>query len=97
MYIRLGEGNTRVLAPVGPGLIIPVGIQSHRVLQLGEEVALERAACTIAVDGERQLELFAEQAVTVRLTGGGPRVVDVRLCIREASQRGILRIPSNPA
>jgi hypothetical protein len=62
------------------------------VLQLGEEVALQPAACTIAVDGERQLEVFAEQAVSVRLTGGGPRVVDVRLCIQEASQRGILRI-----
>jgi predicted polyphosphate/ATP-dependent NAD kinase len=90
MYIRMGKGSTRVLAPVGPGLIIPVDIQCHRLLSLGEEAALERAACTIAVDGERQLEVFPEQQVTVRLTHGGPRVVDVRQCIRDASQRGIL-------
>jgi len=93
MYIRLGQGNTSVLAPVGPGLIIPVGIQSHQLLSLGEEVMLEPAACTIAVDGERQIEVFSEQKVSVRLTNHGPRVVDVQQCIREASQRGVLRTP----
>jgi len=93
MYIRLGQGNTSVLAPVGPGLIIPVGIQSHQLLSLGEEVMLEPAACTIAVDGERQIEVFSEQQVSVRLTNHGPRVVDVQQCIREASQRGVLRTP----
>ena len=93
MYLRLGQGNISVLAPVGPGLIIPVDIQSHRLLSLGEEVVLEPAACTIAVDGERQIEVFPEQKVSVRLTNRGPRVVDVGQCIQEASQRGVLRIP----
>lgn len=94
MYLRLGQGNTSVLAPVGPGLIIPVGIQSHRLLSLGEEVVLEPAACTIAVDGERQIEVFSEQKVSVRLTNHGPRVVDVQQCMREASQRGVLYVKS---
>jgi predicted polyphosphate/ATP-dependent NAD kinase len=93
MYVRLGQGNTSVLAPVGPGLVIPVDIQSHRLLSLGEEVLLEPAACTIAVDGERQIEVFPEQKVSVRLTNHGPRVVDVQQCMREASQRGVLKIP----
>lgn len=91
MYVRLGQGNTSVLAPVGPGLIIPVGIQNHRLLSLGEEVVLEPAACTIAVDGERQIEVFSEQQVSVRLTNRGPRVVDVQQCMREASQCGVLQ------
>ena len=93
MYVRLGQGNTSVLAPVGPGLIIPVDIQSHRLLSLGEEVMLEPAACTIAVDGERQIEVFSEQQVSVRLTDRGPRVVDVQQCMREASRHGVLRRP----
>jgi len=93
MYVRLGQGNTSVLAPVGPGLVIPVDIQSHRLLSLGEEVLLEPAACTIAVDGERQIEVFPEQKVSVRLTNHGPRVVDVQQCMREASQRGVLKMP----
>ena len=97
MHIRLGEGNTCVLAPVGPGLVIPVDIQSHRLLSLGEEAALEPAASTIAVDGERQLEVFPEQQVTVRLTDRGPRVVDVGQCMQEASQGGLLTLPAGSA
>jgi hypothetical protein len=94
MHIRLGTGDGRVIAPVGPGLVIPVDIQDHRLLSMGDEVALERAACTVAVDGERQIEVFAEQQVTVRLTDHGPCVVDVRKCIYEASLCGILATPS---
>ena len=94
MYLRLGEGETRVLAPVSPGLVIPVAIQNHRLLSLGDEVILEPAACTVAVDGERQLEVFAEQTVTVRLSGDGPRVVNVRECLRAASENGVLDISS---
>ena len=94
MHVRLGTGNGRVIAPVGPGLIMPIDIQDHRLLSLEDEVALERAACTVAVDGERQLEVFAEQQVTVRLTDHGPCVVDVQKCIHEASLSGILATPS---
>ena len=90
MYLRLGEGGTRVLAPVSPGLVIPVGIAEHRLLALGDEVALEPAACTIAVDGERQLEVYPEQTVRVRLSGEGPRVVDVRQCLSQAGAHGVL-------
>lgn len=94
LHVRLGTGNGRVIAPVGPGLIMPIDIQDHRLLSLEDEVALERAACTVAVDGERQLEVFAEQQVTVRLTDHGPCVVDVQKCIYEASLCGILATPS---
>lgn len=92
MYLRLGNGGTRVLAPVSPGLVIPVAVQSHRLLSRGEEVVLEPAACTIAVDGERQLEVYAQQRVTVRLVDG-PRVVEVERCLREAARRGVLCDP----
>jgi predicted polyphosphate/ATP-dependent NAD kinase len=94
MYIRLGEGDTRVLAPVGPGLVIPVDIQDYRLLAFGEKVVLEPAACTVAVDGERQIEVFAEQTVSVCVTPHGPRVVDVRQCIEEAARCGVLRLPA---
>jgi predicted polyphosphate/ATP-dependent NAD kinase len=74
MYVRLGGGNTSVMAPVGPGLISKVETQEYRLLSLEDEVALEPAACTIAVDGERQLEVLAHQKISVRLTNRGPRV-----------------------
>jgi len=91
MYIRLGGGNTSVLAPVGPGLIKEVGIDNYRILSLEEEVVLGPAACTIALDGERQIEVYPDQEVRVRLTDHGPRVVDVQKCLQEASRLGMLR------
>jgi len=92
MYVRLGHGKTSVLAPVGPGLISKVEIQEYRLLSLEDEATLQPAACTIAVDGERQLEVFPHQKISVRLTQNGPHVVDVRLCLHEASRLGVFRI-----
>lgn len=91
MYVRLGKGNTSVLAPVGPGLIKKVETREYRLLSLEEEVILEPAACTIAVDGERQIEVYADQKVSVRLTHRGPCVVDVQRCMHEASRCGVLQ------
>jgi predicted polyphosphate/ATP-dependent NAD kinase len=89
MYIRLGGGNTSVLAPVGPGLISNVAIQEYRLLSLGDEVVLEPAACTLALDGERQMEVNDNQKISVRVTNRGPRVVDVKRCLQGASRKGI--------
>lgn len=91
MYVRLGDGDTTVLAPVGPGLINEVDIANYRMLSVGEEVALEPAACTVALDGERQIEVYPDQDVRVRLTNHGPRVVDVRKCLQEAGRLGMLK------
>lgn len=91
MHLRLGGGNSGVLAPVGPGLIRKVSTREYRLLSPGEEVVLEPAACTIAVDGERQIEIFGDQNVVVRLTHKGPCVVDVKRCMQEASRAGVLQ------
>ena len=91
MYLRLGRGNTRVQAPVGPGLIRTVDTQEYRMISVGDEVLLERAACTIAVDGERQMEVYPDQTVSVRLTNRGPPVVDVRRCLQEAGRLGVFK------
>ena len=90
MYLRLGEGKTSVLAPVGPGLIRRVAVEERRLLSLGEEVELIPAAFTIAVDGERQTEISPEQRVSVRLTRNGPCVVDVKDCLLQAGRMGVL-------
>lgn len=96
MYIRLGSDHASVLAPVGPGLINEIGIDNYRTLLLGEEVALEPAACTIALDGERQIEVYPDQKVKVRITNRGPRVVDVKACLREAGRQGVFQKTAPP-
>jgi predicted polyphosphate/ATP-dependent NAD kinase len=88
MYLSLGEGGARIMAPLGPGLLTSVSVREHRPVQLDEEVRLIENAGTVALDGERSIELYRQPEVTVRLTNKGPRVVDIRRCLREAANMG---------
>lgn len=96
MYLRLGEGGSQVLAPIAPGLIVPVGVRDYRLLSLGEEVILDSAPCTIALDGERTIEVGRDHELTVRLTNDGPRVVDIGKCMADAARAGVFRSVPRP-
>ncbi len=91
MYIKLGKEATTVMAAVGPGFITKVDIQEHGFLSMDQEVILDPTDCTIAVDGERQIEVSGDQEVKVRLTKKGPCVVDVSRCLSEASRSGVFK------
>jgi predicted polyphosphate/ATP-dependent NAD kinase len=88
-YVAMGQGRGKVLAPVAPGLITQVSIREHRLLPIGEEINLNPQVCTIALDGERSIEIYPGQTVTIRLTNNGPRVVNVPLCLAEAARLGV--------
>lgn len=88
LYLRLGAGGRQVLAPIAPGLVVPVGIVEHRLVEAGEEVRLDPGNCTVALDGEREVEVGLHQTVSVRLTTAGPRVVDIEAALAEATRRG---------
>ncbi len=91
MYVQIGEGGSQVLAPIAPGLIVPVAVHHYQLLSLGDEVALGPGPCTIALDGERSIEVGRQQHVTVRLTNHGPRVVDIGACMAEAARAGVFQ------
>jgi hypothetical protein len=74
LHVRLGPGRT-VTVPLAPGLVAPVEVASHRVIELGEEVEIAAGTGTIALDGERELERRGEPA-TVRLVDG-PLTIDI--------------------
>jgi predicted polyphosphate/ATP-dependent NAD kinase len=91
MHIKLGKGDISVMAAVGPGLVTMVDVQKRRFLSLDEEVVLDRIDCTLAVDGERQIEISEDQEARIRLTSKGPCVVDVKQCLYEASRNGVFK------
>jgi hypothetical protein len=80
-----------VLAPMGPGLVARVPIREHRLIPVGSEVKLSSDPCTIALDGERYIEVYGTRTITVRLTQNGPRVVDIAQCMDEATRRGVFQ------
>lgn len=97
LHLRIGPGGTRVLAPIGPGWLRPIPIQTYQSLAVGETVALEPHIGTIALDGERSIEAYQVASVHIRLSGAGPRVVDIDACMAEATRQGVFERLARPA
>lgn len=85
-----GNAPRRVLAPIAPGVLAPVGV--HEVAAMVADRPLTSAVTrgTVAVDGERELEFGPDTPVTVTLTSDGPTVLDVRAVLAAAAERGLM-------
>lgn len=92
LYIAIGAGEKQVLAPVAPGLVTQIDIREHRVLPIGAEIQLNPDVKTIALDGERSIEIYPGQTAVVRLSNHGPRVVNVSRCLAEATRLGVFNM-----
>ncbi len=89
LYLKLGSGGAVVLAPVAPGMVIPVEVESWRAVQVGEKAEIGLKPCTIALDGERTFTVRESQEAHVSLSRNGPSVVSVEAALREAALNGV--------
>jgi predicted polyphosphate/ATP-dependent NAD kinase len=103
LHIRLCDSATAahvITVPVAPGLLAPVGVESVRRLGPHESVDLERAVGSLALDGEREVEFGADDALCVRLDPSGPVTIDVESVMGQAAREGMLRrgpgVPAPP-
>jgi predicted polyphosphate/ATP-dependent NAD kinase len=85
-----GPAPRRVLAPVAPGVLAPVGLLEVAPLRVGESVTSAVSRGTVAVDGERELEFGPAHPVSVTLRADGPTVLDVRAALAHAADQGLL-------
>lgn len=76
------------IAPIAPGLILPVGECGFRLLGLGESVAIEQVPCIVALDAEREVEFKEGEEGSVQLNRDGPNVVDLKKAMQGASRCG---------
>ncbi|HEX9976845.1 MAG TPA: NAD(+)/NADH kinase, partial [Dehalococcoidales bacterium] len=86
--LKLGEGSLRARAAVLPGVVQEVGIEEVKLIRLGEEVEVTFKPSLIALDGERELKVEAQNELKVRLERDGPRVVDIHKAIKIAATKG---------
>jgi predicted polyphosphate/ATP-dependent NAD kinase len=77
-----------VLAPIAPGLIVPVGVRRHTPLAMGERFEMPPGVGTIALDGEREIVMQPQHHVAVILQPHGPRVVQPQQVLARAAQQG---------
>jgi predicted polyphosphate/ATP-dependent NAD kinase len=90
MHIMLGSGGPQVLVALAPGLIEWVAVSAYQRLAVNEIVRFQPGAGTIALDGEREIELSAALVVEVQLCPDGPFVVDVPAALEGAALAGHL-------
>jgi predicted polyphosphate/ATP-dependent NAD kinase len=93
LHLRLADPSRAdrvVTAALGPGLVVAVGVTAVQRVENGDEVTFDPAHGSVALDGERELEVHPEQRVAVRLGPTRVRTVDVDAVMRLAAGRGIL-------
>jgi predicted polyphosphate/ATP-dependent NAD kinase len=89
---RIAPGAARqVLAPIAPGLVVPVGVREIGRMNPGSDYRVDASAGVIAVDGERELTFSPGEQPTVRLRADGPRCVDVPAVLAASARLGLLR------
>jgi predicted polyphosphate/ATP-dependent NAD kinase len=88
------EADAQVLAPIAPGLIMPVGVRNIERMCPGVLHPVDARAGVIAVDGERELTFEPGERPIVRLRSDGPRCVDVPAVLAASARLGLLRRPA---
>jgi len=91
MYLQLGNGHLKVKAAILPGVIRQVGIAEWKLLEPGDEVAVNLKPSVIALDGEREVTVRDTDQVKIRLQRDGPPVVDIEKTIRTAVAQGFFQ------
>jgi predicted polyphosphate/ATP-dependent NAD kinase len=87
-HIAVGGTEAKLLAPVAPGLLRAIPIASKRLLDFGDSVVFQPAAGTIALDGEREIEIKTSHQVSVTLSPDGPWTIDIDRAIAFAAASG---------
>ena len=88
LQVMIGPGRT-VAAPIAPGLVLPVSVESVRALPPSEKLQVRLDAGVVAIDGEREFR-FAGSRPTVFIDPNGPVIVDIDRVMAEAAERGLL-------
>ena len=89
LYLRLGKDSMKVNATIAPGVIREVGIEEYRVLDIDDRVEIKVSKLALlALDGEREIEIYPQDKVEVELSRDGPRVVKLKETLEEATKAG---------
>lgn len=75
-------------APIAPGMVRDVPIESWRIIDPGETVQIRAERGTIALDGEREIELLDGMETSVSIDTEGPWVVDFDRALEAACAGG---------
>ena len=87
-----GESHLSVRAPIAPGSVPVVGIETWQRIADGQRVAIERRHSTVALDGERAFSVNPGNSLEIEIRRDGPPVVSVDATLRQAAAAGVFRV-----
>lgn len=85
-----------VLAPIAPGLIVPIGVRNARPFMPGQRFEVPRGGGTVALDGEREIILRHNDSFAIISQPQGPWVINPRQVLERAAQQGFFGLGSRP-
>ena len=88
--IQNHDPERKVVAPIAPGLVVPVGIAGVRPMTPGTAYPVLADAGVLAVDGERELTFEPGTRPAVTLRTDGPWCVDVPAVLAASARLGLL-------
>ena len=86
------DGQLYVRAPIAPGSVPMVGIESWQRLADGQRVSIERRHSTVALDGERSFSVNPDNLLEIEVRRDGPPVVSVDATLRHAAAAGVFHV-----
>jgi hypothetical protein len=103
VHVTFDPTGAPLIAPLGPGQLVPIGVGAWRLIEAGDRVELgDRSprsgsgsagmdgGLTLAFDGEREIVLEPGASATVHLATDGPRVLDAHAVLWAAAKDGEL-------
>ncbi|MCP4757178.1 MAG: ATP-NAD kinase [Proteobacteria bacterium] len=86
LHMYIGPGGTTVNAPIAPGLVREVPIESTRIFGPDEDIVVKHTPAVIALDGEREFSVPEGEELKIRLNLKGPRVIRMTETLQKASK-----------
>lgn len=89
LYAVIGKkGTIRISAAIAPGLMLPISIERYQEIRSGERIKIKTEQGIIALDGEREVDFYAEDSIEVEFSDAGPWVIDVEKTLHAAANDG---------
>tara|TARA_B100001250_G_scaffold9060_1_gene7863 strand:+ start:24758 stop:25729 length:972 start_codon:yes stop_codon:yes gene_type:complete len=86
--LEFSKEGEKIYAPIAPGLISEIFINNWELFSYNKKYTLSNYSGTIALDGEREIEIYKKNKIEITLQKEGPFVLDV---IKSVHQENLLK------
>lgn len=88
LYFKISDSywTFKKKAIIAPGIVKSIGVSEIALYKVGDKIPLETPSYTIALDGEREVEVYPSDKVHIYVNPEGPYIVNVSKLARAISE-----------